>query len=484
MLSNHANPFSGSHPRPEDGRFIKWLIIILLLLGYFSHLAFANQESLTTGPYTVSFDIGLKRNDYNISVEKPVQSEELSGATKNQYKIQILNSSGPDFISIYLSSQAAIPILTADQFKQKIDRILANDTGIVDVQTSTRIIDGVMGVAVSEGIILEGSNTTKAYEAYYLPTFDPRHVTVHISSTYPWEKGTLQLLKTIHVEGPITASTTPISAGAATEGAGGKLTPPTPPSPQASTTGNSLWIQGLTSWTQYVSVPQGANLSLLATSSTGGDGYIIETYPGGSFVKNNYYFQPYNQIGFSADKIGKHTLSFVINGQESNSVVIDVTPPSPQELGLQTPSVGGVAGSDFRGIAQPTYAPPPSTGRAVTSLIGHVLNSQDMISAFGSEPQGPFSALSFWTFYNGMWTQSPSAVNSNQRINTVIRSNQPQDIWALETNPNGITARDHFRIERPGYFMNAFKGDTQGWHSITLQGGNSAVSNTLWFYVW
>ena len=68
---------------------------------------------------------------------------------------------------------------------------------------------------------------------------------------------------------------------------------------QSSTTymgGNSLWIQGSTSWTQYARVPQGAFLSLIATSSTGGNGYLNEIYPDGRLFKNNYYYFPgYNQ---------------------------------------------------------------------------------------------------------------------------------------------------------------------------------------------
>jgi hypothetical protein len=38
----------------------------------------------------------------------------------------------------------------------------------------------------------------------------------------------------------------------------------------AYTNGNALWIQGSTSWTQYATIPQGASLSLPATTSIGG----------------------------------------------------------------------------------------------------------------------------------------------------------------------------------------------------------------------
>lgn len=96
------------------------------------------------------------------------------------------------------------------------------------------------------------------------------------------------------------------------------------------TGGNSLWIQGATSWTQYAAVPQGSSLSLLATSSTGGNGYLYEIYPDGHLTKNYYYFYPgYNQINFYADAIGQHILLFVIDYSISNAVAINVAPYYP-----------------------------------------------------------------------------------------------------------------------------------------------------------
>jgi hypothetical protein len=95
---------------------------------------------------------------------------------------------------------------------------------------------------------------------------------------------------------------------------------------------NSLWIQSPSSWTQYAAVPQGSSLTLLATTSSGGYGYLYEVYPDGTLDKEGYYFYPYDQIGFYADQVGQHLLMFVIDGQPSNIVVIDVVqyqPPPP-----------------------------------------------------------------------------------------------------------------------------------------------------------
>jgi hypothetical protein len=104
------------------------------------------------------------------------------------------------------------------------------------------------------------------------------------------------------------------------------------------TGGNSLWIQGATSWTQYAKVPQGARLSLIALTSTMGNGYFYEIYPSGKLVKNNYYFYPYNRINYYADEVGQHVLLFVLNNYPSNAVLIDVTSYSPPPGGYQPPT--------------------------------------------------------------------------------------------------------------------------------------------------
>jgi hypothetical protein len=89
--------------------------------------------------------------------------------------------------------------------------------------------------------------------------------------------------------------------------------------------GNSLWIQGLTSWSQYATVPQGASLSLLATTASGGNGYLYEITPNGLLTKNYYNFFPgSNQINFYADTVGQHILLFAIGDQVSSAVVINV----------------------------------------------------------------------------------------------------------------------------------------------------------------
>ncbi len=125
------------------------------------------------------------------------------------------------------------------------------------------------------------------------------------------------------------------------------------------TGGNSLWIQGSSSWTQYAKVPQGSSLSLMATSSTGGNGNLYEIHPDGKLYKNAFnFYSGYNQIDFYADSVGQHILLFVIGGQVSNSVIIDVTsynpPPKWQPASSPAP------------YYPPTQILPPATAPAIT----------------------------------------------------------------------------------------------------------------------
>ncbi len=97
----------------------------------------------------------------------------------------------------------------------------------------------------------------------------------------------------------------------------------------AYTGANSLWIKGSTAWTQYAEVPQGATLSLFAISPTGGSGSLTFVDSDGQIYSHNYIFYPNSLSTFYAGTIGRHTLSFAINGQSSNQVVIDVVLNTP-----------------------------------------------------------------------------------------------------------------------------------------------------------
>jgi hypothetical protein len=121
--------------------------------------------------------------------------------------------------------------------------------------------------------------------------------------------------------------------------------------------GNSLWILGSSSWSQYAKVPQGSGLSLLATSSKGGNGYLYEITPDGKLSKESLSFFPgSSQIDFYADKIGPHILLFLIGGQVSNAIVIDVTNAYPSAYPTTT-------------SYPPAQILPPATGDTPVTIV-------------------------------------------------------------------------------------------------------------------
>ncbi len=94
---------------------------------------------------------------------------------------------------------------------------------------------------------------------------------------------------------------------------------------QSTASGNALWIQGAKDWSQYAVVPQGTMVSLLATSSNGGNGNLILVDSSGQNYTYSYFFYPASQLGFYADVPGRHKLSFITGEVASNTVVIDVS---------------------------------------------------------------------------------------------------------------------------------------------------------------
>jgi len=105
--------------------------------------------------------------------------------------------------------------------------------------------------------------------------------------------------------------------------------------------GNSLWIKGSASWTQYVAVPQGSSVPLLALSPKGGEGFINEIDPNGKTNNYDLYFYPVSLLSFYADIPGRYVLSFVLAGQPSNQVTIDVVGTYKAPSYYNQPTYGG-----------------------------------------------------------------------------------------------------------------------------------------------
>jgi hypothetical protein len=177
----------------------KFALAVALVM-MLSMLASAENDSVTTGPYKVSFDLGFPKGTYNITVMPPTKSEQLSG-TSNSYDITIKNNTGPLIkfkIGITQNKQISLiellsPIDAATTMQNAITKTMKG-WGFENIVASTREIDNTTGAIGS------GYDATSGWTPYLATYYLSHEGLVAIYSTYPWEHGTLQLLKTIHVE--------------------------------------------------------------------------------------------------------------------------------------------------------------------------------------------------------------------------------------------------------------------------------------------
>ncbi len=107
--------------------------------------------------------------------------------------------------------------------------------------------------------------------------------------------------------------------------------------------GKYLWIESAQGLSQYAAIPQYSGQSLIAYTSIGGQGEILEIYPSlssqGVYQRIYFDFNPgYNRIAYRGDVAGRHHLLFTMNDQPSNSIIIDVI---GNEAAENTPPVLG-----------------------------------------------------------------------------------------------------------------------------------------------
>jgi hypothetical protein len=185
---------------------MKVLSIVLAALTCLPILALAVPDSMITGPYNVSFDLGLPKSAYDIEIAPPDQQESLNGDISTVYLMTIDNSNKSDISTCMIvlsASNSQLPTASP----QTLERTARNELGKMDfisnIESSIRIIDGSNGaIASGDSSILGKGNEFKEYNAMYNVKTgpNPRHLVCSIFSSYPWEEGTLSLLKTIHIE--------------------------------------------------------------------------------------------------------------------------------------------------------------------------------------------------------------------------------------------------------------------------------------------
>jgi len=126
---------------------------------------------------------------------------------------------------------------------------------------------------------------------------------------------------------------------------------------------NDLWIQGAANWTQYAISPLGATLQLVANVPVAGVGGFYEAIQNDTAsmkFKTYQFYQGYNNMSFSAERIGRYMLYFVVNNQPSNVVIIDVF---AQEQPGQN-----LAQSSYSQVTQPTTQYQTNTAITATAI--------------------------------------------------------------------------------------------------------------------
>ena len=168
------------------------LIIILIMSFALIVPTIAEQENLALGPYKVSFDMDIDNLKWDIS--GPTTSETLAGSTDTSYEA-IRSKSYPGYpLAIYIAEYnfSASEGPGDQQFSQKtVDNALRN-LGCTDIAVKRRSIDG-HNAAIGQGIDETGQDI-------YMVDWWMDNATVDIYSYYPWDEGTLSLVKTIHIE--------------------------------------------------------------------------------------------------------------------------------------------------------------------------------------------------------------------------------------------------------------------------------------------
>jgi hypothetical protein len=196
------NYFQQNQPNGLGGKKLKHCILIFAALIAVSFVVNATPDSVVTGPYKVSFDIGSTRDSYNVTVPAPVIDETLGGEKRTEYSVNILNRTDHlRFILIVVTEleKGSPTIPTGSNIETTLKSNDANDPRISSFQSSTRTIDGMDGAVASMTFNAGSGTIVGMFDAAYAPAIDPRRMGVSIASTYPWNDGTLQLLKTIHV---------------------------------------------------------------------------------------------------------------------------------------------------------------------------------------------------------------------------------------------------------------------------------------------
>lgn len=178
------------------------ILNLILMVFCLSAITVAENDSVTMGPYNISFDLGILKDDYTIKVAEPKNSENLDGEIYTSFAFDIINKTGiarqATVLLTYFPNDEQIT-RTPEELRQSLLYLQKKDMHQSIIGSATRTIDGAKGAVASKESVINGV-IFYIYVALYYPLFDPQKHSCMIVSSYPWDEGTLSLLKTVHIE--------------------------------------------------------------------------------------------------------------------------------------------------------------------------------------------------------------------------------------------------------------------------------------------
>jgi len=168
----------------------------------------AEPDSITAGPYKVSFDLGIPKEEYKVNVTHQDSSvatieirtvHEIISYMYNRNKINRLGLLEIELLSFENESIYSKPDILKKSWEHFLSRGTINGEPYYNKEVVEREIDGYDGIVASATVPKSFRDSDNYWAEYYQsPT-----MRVMFFSAYralEWKEGFLRLLDTIHVE--------------------------------------------------------------------------------------------------------------------------------------------------------------------------------------------------------------------------------------------------------------------------------------------
>jgi hypothetical protein len=181
-------------------------IAIVAFLAFLIMPCIAVPDSITTGPYNISFDIGLTRDDYTVTIKDPIQKREmLTDIIVTDYSVQIQNKTDSTHLAVIGINRReggfflpnAKP--TSTQLERMVIEAVNNFPGTSNVVPIVGPIDGTQGGIASFDLQTVSGYPQECYMINYFPRSDKEHAQTTVTTSYPRNR-TLLLFSTLHIE--------------------------------------------------------------------------------------------------------------------------------------------------------------------------------------------------------------------------------------------------------------------------------------------